>query len=79
MPVQSAVVSMARDPFEFWRPVPRSDVNEEAPRDKAPPVMVTPFEDARPAEDTPPANVEVAFDAPVKYVVVAKPVPRRIC
>ena len=56
-------VPMVRAPATSESPEPVRLVKEDDPSSNAPPEMVSPFEDARPAVVIPPVKLEVAFDA----------------
>src|SRR3989338_6880626 len=60
-PKNSPLFKRERTPAELVRPVPVRSVNDSEFRLKAPPLMVRPFEEARPAVSSPPLKEEVAL------------------
>ena len=58
LPAKDSAESSERTPERFDRPAPVKSVNDSRLRLKAPPEIVRPFEEERPAVCTPPANVD---------------------
>src|SRR3989338_1487574 len=79
LPTKDSALSSESTPERFDRPAPVKSVNDSRLRLKAPPEIVRPFEEERPAVLMPPRNVDVAVPCdsivPPNTDEVAEPKP----